>query len=381
MSDIIKQFSWHSDKLAKGKEYHEFNALFVRQLGSKGITYCLSEEDTALYRPVAPANVGTPTDRKKMRQTHQEAMRRFYSHFDSALGVLRLFFKIDTYAASEIDKAAITVPAGVQPQDWTPDRRFRAAYDRIVTTFAPQDSTDVNHLRREIQELTDVSCGGFDEYISEFQRLHLALIKANAPPTITEAREWVMKSVENIHIKTFLASSVLLINPEVTYEQIFTAVRTHLKLLGNFDPYKSMHSSPVNKPTAAAMVTNEKTRLTRLHPIDTPRCTRCWRQGHLWKKCTAYKCSVCNQPFNGSKFCTNYMNHAEAGTKWVAPHLLNSMGGQVNTPPTLNNNNDTPGNSVTPSPNQSFKAAKRALRVAYQNLHEAKKQRKFVADT
>jgi len=245
----------------------------VRQLGIRSISYCISETDTELYRPIAPANnIGTLADRAKLNQTYQESLRKFLGNFDTALGVLRSFFKSDSYASSLVDEGATIIPPGEEPNQWTPDRRFRAAYNLIVSTFAPRDSTDVNLLRREIQELTDIKCGGFDEYIAEFHRLHLALAKANAPPTATEAREWVMKSVENIHLKTFLASSILLFNPDATFEQIFTSVRTHLKLLGNFDPYKSMHSTPTGKPTVSAMSTNEKNFLSK---TDTQRCTKC----------------------------------------------------------------------------------------------------------
>jgi len=367
--ETIKEFTWQNDKLAKAKEYQEFHSLFIRHLGVRGITYCVSENDTKLYRPIPPPNnIGTPADRARLNQTYQDARRKFLSNFDTALGVLRSFFKTDSYASSLVDEGATVMPPDMEASDWTPDRRFRAAYNLIVNKFAPRDSTDVNLLRREIQELTDIKCGGFDEYIAEFHRLYLALVKANATPTTTEAREWVMKSVENVHLKTFLASSVLLYNPEATYEQIFTSVRTHLKLLGTFDPYKTMNSSPVGKPTVTAMFADGSNKSIR--------CTKCWRPGHLWKQCTALRCSACNQPFNGSQFCTNFKQHGDPLTRWAPPHLLNkrtthdtSLASSDKTNPTVH--------VVTPTTNGDLKAAKRALSVAYQNLKAAKKQKKL----
>ena len=111
MIDTIKEFTWQSDKLAKAKEYQEFHSLLVRQLGIRSISYCISETDTELYRPIASANnIGTLADRAKLNQTYQESLRKFLGNFDTALGVLRSLFKSDSYASSLVDEGATIIP-------------------------------------------------------------------------------------------------------------------------------------------------------------------------------------------------------------------------------------------------------------------------------
>lgn len=352
MSEPIKQFNWQSDHLPKqGFEFYEFQDLLTRHLGAKGISFCLSETDTTFYRPVPPPNGAS--DRQRLLQGFQQDLRKFYGNFDTALGILRSSFVYNTFAYSLIEKACIR-PQDILEIDWTPDKRFKAAYEKICKTFAPQDSSDVNQLRRSIQEITDVKLGGFDNYVSEFNRLHLALTKAQAAPTEAEAREWVMKGLENMIVKSFIISNILLPKPQTTFTEIFEETRKYLKYmnLGDNDPYKSIAASPASKPIVTAMITNRA-----VTPI---RCTRCWRPNHQWKQCTAKACGVCNHPFNGAKYCINYQSHEELATRWAPPHLLKDV----------SKHNDPISAVVTPD--DSIKKAKRALSSAIKNLKELK---------
>ena len=346
----------------------------LRHLGLKGITYCLNSDDTNFYRPIPPPANITAAERGKLIQGYQEALRKFYGNFDTALGILRSSFVYNTYAYSLIEKA-LNKPQDVDEQDWTPDKRFKAAYDKLVTTFAPQDSTDVNQLRRQIQEITDVNLGGFDEYVSEFNRLHLALIKAQATPTDTEAREWVMKGLENLTVKSFIVTNILLTNPQATFTHIFESTRRYLKYMGDNDPYKTIVAQPSGKPIVTALAAS----------IGVNRCTRCWRPNHKWMQCTAKSCGVCNQAFNEGKYCLDYLNHIEPATRWAPPHLLKeavklstgmapntNVSGVATTSPLMVT--PTAPNPVTPDSN--LKQAKRALSAAFKDLREAKRARK-----
>jgi len=70
MSEPIKQFNWQSDHQPKqGFEFYEFQDLLTRQLGAKGISFCLSETGTAFYRPTPPANGAS--DRQRLLQSFQ----------------------------------------------------------------------------------------------------------------------------------------------------------------------------------------------------------------------------------------------------------------------------------------------------------------------
>jgi len=70
------------------------------------------------------------------------------------------------------------------------------------------------------------------------------------------------------------------------------------------------------------------------------------------------------------------MNHDEVLTRWVPSHLLKSRT-PTNASSTIDNSGATPTGTTTSPINSDYKAAKRALSVAYQNLKAAKKQRKL----
>jgi len=365
MSDI-KQFNWQSDRLSKQSDFYQFHDLLLRHLGLKGITFCLNTDDTNFYRPVPPPANATAAERAKLLQGYQESLRKFYGNFDTALGILRSSFVYNTYAYSLIEKA-LNKPQDVAEQDWTPDKRFKAAYDKLVATFAPQDSTDVNQLRRQIQEITDVNLGGFDEYVSEFNRLHLALIKAQATPTDTEAREWVMKGLENMTVKSFIVTNILLPNPQATFTQIFETTRRYLKYMGDNDAYKTIVAQPSGKPIVSALAVN----------VGPDRCTRCWRPNHKWMQCTAKFCSICNQAFNGGKYCLNYLNHREPATRWAPPHLVKEatrLPAGIAPSTTIDGTIAPIPNPVTPDSN--YKQAKRALAAAFKDLREAREAKR-----
>lgn len=59
-----------------------------------------------------------------------------------------------------------------------------------------------------MQEITDISCGGFHAYQSEFVRLRLQLINANSRPTESEEREWVRRGLTNSEVKRFLSTTL-----------------------------------------------------------------------------------------------------------------------------------------------------------------------------
>ena len=122
--------------------------------------------------------------------------------FDTAIGIVRASF---TYAS----KAANDFELGLALQaDADPETKFRNGLSRIYDKYCPKDSTDVDSIRRKMIEITDISCGGFHAYQSEFTRLRMELINANKQPTEVEEREWVRKGLTNPEVKRFLSTTL-----------------------------------------------------------------------------------------------------------------------------------------------------------------------------
>jgi hypothetical protein len=368
-STTIKEFNWNSEQAAKS-EFPEWSSLFTRNLSLKGIVYTLTETHTNIYRPLSPGpepvNAADRREWVKLAATYATELRKFHSAFDQAIGVLRASFKYGSKASADVEAALLNPPQGIQAEDWTPEVRFRTAFSMLTHRYCPRDSTDVSTLRRSIQELTDINSGGFHAYASEFTKLHLQLRTANAEPTPTELTEWVKKGIENQEVRRHLAATILRGPVQPTFEEIFTEVRTFLKNMGDdCDPYRTSKSGPTSKPLVAARI-----------DIEPIKCTRCWRQGHLWKKCTAKTCFACGKLIEGEKFCSNYANHTVPGTNWAPKHLLKPS---ASSPAKASSVPVTPQphiQAVTPSPTGSVAdEIKRTRKALSALLKQSKKQK------
>ena len=241
--------------------------------------------------------------------------------------------------------------------------------------YCPRDSTDVNILRRTIQEITDINSGGFNKYSAEFTRIHLILKDTPFPPTATELAEWARKSILNMEVKKHLTATVLRGPIPPTYEIIFQEVRTFLKNMGDeCDPYCTTKSGPTSKPLVAARIDIEPT--TNPNPSPKPtKCSRCWRQGHNWKDCRAKTCSSCGGSIDGQRICPNWMNHTVLGTNWAPKHLAKLSPG----PPSAPTTPQIPTQAVTPSPSPTSNSVsdeiKRTRKALSALIRQAKKQK------
>ena len=472
-STTIKEFEWMSEQEAK-PEYTEWKALLTKHLGLKGIAYVLTQADTTRYRPHSPgdepANAADRREwlkleasyRKELRNFHaafdqaigvlraslkygskayndveaalstitqgileedwtpelrfraaytmlnerycpkdstdvntlrraiqeitdvnsggfnkysaeftrihliRKELRNFHAAFDQAIGVLRASLKYGSKAYNDVEAALSTITQGILEEDWTPELRFRAAYTMLNERYCPKDSTDVNTLRRAIQEITDVNSGGFNKYSAEFTRIHLILKDTPFPPTATELAEWARKSILNMEVKKHLTATVFRDLVPPTYEVIFQEVRTFLKNMGEeCDPYCTTKSSPTSKPLVAARIDLDKSK-----PVT---CTRCWRQGHNWRDCKAKTCSSCGKAIDGQKICPNWMNHTVSGTNWAPKHLAKPPLSS----PTAPTAPQIPIQAVTPSPtgNSISDEIKRTRKALSALIRQAKKQK------
>ena len=98
------------------------------------------------------------------------------------------------------------------------------------------------------------------------------------------------------------------------------------------------------------------------------RCTTCWYKGHRWNVCKATKCNVCKTLLStDAKFCPNWENHSEPGTKWIHPSNRKQDQSAAG----------TPGGSQKPDPkDDQLAAARQAFKQARKFLNAAVKETK-----
>jgi hypothetical protein len=158
------------------------------------------------------------------------------------------------------------------------------------------------------------------------------------------------------------------VKAQPTFEQIFAHVCGYLTFLGqDKDPYrviKGPHGTiSANKVN---LVTPEKDEGGKNKKVI--RCTRCWYKGHRWNACKATKCYVCKTSLStDAKFCPNWENLAEPGTKWFHPSNRKQYQSAAG----------TPGGSQKPDPkDDQLAAARHAFKQARKFLNAAVKEAK-----
>jgi hypothetical protein len=362
----IKEFTWDSEKVGKG-EYHEWYALLTRHLSTRGIALCLKADHTEIYRPIAPvqpppnAVAARQENYERLKATYDETMRKFHEKFDTAIGIVRASLTYASKAANDFELALQV--------DGDPETKFRNGMARIYEKYCPQDPTDVNSIRRKMQEITDTSCGGFHAYQSEFTRLRLQLINANSQPTETEEREWVRKGLTNSEVKRFLSTTLFRYDaPLPPIDTVFSAVRQFLSEFGDEnDPYKTATTSDRTLVVAAAITP------PRNGPTRFDGCTRCWRKGHNWKECIAVSCGACKADITGKQVCPNVLSHP-APKNWCPRHLsihaVPQSSGPIVTPP-----QQLPPPS-TSTQTDNIKDLRKRLHVALAEKKNSKRQRR-----
>jgi len=378
MTDKIPTFEWNSKESGK-KDFHVFEAALQSHLATRQCRFVLDNNAIAINTPINPGpeppGVVDAREWRKLYQIFWVEQKKFYASFDTAIGILQSMLIYPSKARNDIDIAICQRPAEIPQAEWTPDKQFQAAMTKLRTSYAPRNETDTTTLRRQLQELSDEIDGGFHEYANQFVRIYTELIKSEVPNIVgeTELREWVKAGIKNDQVINHLAATIC--RPDVeaqpTFEQIFAHVRGYLTFLGpDKDPYRVIKGpSGTISANKVNIVTPEKDEGGRNKKVI--RCTRCWYKGHRWNVCKSTRCSVCKTSLtNDAKFCPNWENHTEPGTKWI--HSSNRKQDQSAT--------GTPGGSQKPDPKddqlaaakQAFKQARKFLNAA---VREAKKHK------
>ena len=281
----------------------------------------------------------------------------------TALGALEKSFPYGTTPRNIIDKAS-EKPANVQLANWTYRRRFEACWEALKIEYQPSTSVDLKQLKDQLSKLTDEGQGGFENFQSEFHRLHAEIMATGVDDAVTERElnDIVRDGIKNHFVWVNVCYNLYKDNPNAPWRETFTAVATALTSFRQkgFDPYGEAKSGPTINSTVAANSANtfpskqgqgfnkrpaeftrdnsgrfRKQQKTTFHtspgntssdgnsnanvnppssqnsPGETPtRCTRCWQQNsHSYKTCSECKCS-CGQNLNpGQVICINYDNH------------------------------------------------------------------------
>ena len=116
---------------------------------------------------------------------------------------------------------------------------------------------DLSQLKDQIMSLTDQVPGGFDQFKSEFHRLHTEILATQVPDAITprELNGIVREGIKNPTVWALLCHSIYSEDPNAPWEATFEAIS---KLLTSFrqkgiDPYGEAHNGPLigHTPVAA----------------------------------------------------------------------------------------------------------------------------------
>ena len=280
----------------------------------------------------------------------------------TALGVLEKSFPYGTTPRNIIDKAS-EKPVDVPLANWTYRRRFEACWEALKVEYQPSTSVDLKQLKDQLSKLTDEGPGGFENFQSEFHRLHAEIMATGVDDAVTERErnDIVRDGIKNQFIWVNVCYNLYRDNPNAPWRNTFTAVATALTSFRQkgFYPYAEAKSGPTINTNASVSANSANTfpnkqgqfnnkrsgNFTRdnsgrfqkqaktsssASPStnrpdgsgtgnssgsamsgETPnRCTRCWQENsHSYKVCVETKCA-CGRPLQpGQVICINYDNH------------------------------------------------------------------------
>ena len=244
--------SYHWPTKEEGKEqYAKFSKDFLGTL--KNLRFLL--EPGGIERFLGrepgrrPAAAGPDRQEWLTRSMAYESKRdKLEMHAASALGALERSFPYGTTPRNIIDKAA-QAPEDVSPAEWTYQRRFLACWEALRIEYQPSTSVDLKQLRDQIYKLTDEGPGGFENFRSEFHRLHTEITATGVVEAITnrELNEIVRDGIKNQFVWVNICYDIYKDNPNSPWQATLEAVSTALTSYRQkgFDPYVEAKSGPV----------------------------------------------------------------------------------------------------------------------------------------
>ena len=372
-------YVWHNKQEGK-EEYAKFAKQF--KLALKHLRYLL--EPGAVQRRLgpdpgpAPQQVALRREWREDKKTYDAKAAKVEEHFAAALSALESSFGFATSPRHIIDVAIDNPPNGLPLDQWSYQLKFEAAWEALRLEYQPSTVTDLSLLKEQIMALNDQIPGGFDQFKSEFHRLHTEILATNVPDAITprELNGIVREGIKNPTVWAFVCHDIYRADPNAPWERTFediSALLTSFRLKG-IDPYGEAHASPLvghlpvsansvsamaasdfknsnqkkrapprdsggrfnktQKTTTSESYSQGKQRWTSTqtttkqdsgHPRGDRKCSRCWQTtAHSYRDCKEAKCA-CGQPLaNGQPICYNYDNHP-ANAKFTDDRLPNSL--------------------------------------------------------
>ena len=356
-------YHWHNKEEGK-EEYARFAKQFKSAL--KHIRYIL--EPGGVQRRLGPAPGPPPAQLAARREWREDTIRykaettKVEEHFAAALSALENSFVFATSPRHIIDVAVENPPDGVPIEQWTYQLKFQAAWEALRLEYQPSTVVDLSQLKDQIRALNDQGPGGFDQFKSDFLRLHTEILATGVANAITprELNGIVREGIRNPTVWQMVGHRIYSEEEDAPWERTFDEVS---KLLTSYrqkgiDPYGEAHGGPLvgHSPIAANSATThggefkgsaakrsmtpsrdgsgrfhktQKTSTTetssqskrtsstshstpdRNKPRSEGKCTRCWQiaSSHNFRNCSETKC-ICGHPLaTDQPICYNYDNH------------------------------------------------------------------------
>lgn len=359
-------YVWKNKQQGKD-EYAKFAKQF--KIAIKNLRYLL--EPGAVDRKIGqdpgpmPAQANLRREWREDKKAYDARLAKVEDHFTTALSALESSFAPNTSPTHIIDKAIDVPPAGIPVDQWTYRLKFNAAWEALRQEYQPSTAVDVSQLKQQIMALNDQIPGGFDQFKSEFHRLHTEILATQVPNAITpnELNAIVRQGIKNPAVWGFVGYRIYDANPDLNWQDAFDAISSFLTSFRQkgMDPYGEANAAPMvgHLPIAANAVSamaadmrspahkrkpgdprdsggrfqkSQKTATTESYsegkykwtntqtsskqdsigPRSERKCTRCWQKGaaHGYRECSETKC-VCGATLApGQAICYNYDNHS-----------------------------------------------------------------------
>ena len=357
-------YHWRTKEEGK-EEYARFTKTF--KLSLKQMRYIMEpggvERKLGPHPGPAPAQAAARREWREDKARYESKLGKIDDHFTAALSALESSFAPGSTPTHIIEKAIENPPEGMDENDWTYQRKFEAAWEALKTEYQPSTVVDLSLLKDQIRALSDQIPGGFDQFKSEFLRLHTEIMATRVPDAITprELNNIVREGIKNPMVCTHVAYRIYSDDANAPWEATFEAVSKFLTFhrQKGIDPYGEAHGGPLVGHTSVAANSaqfggefkgsaakrsmtpsrdgngrfhkSQKTSSTETysqskrtsstsHSTPTPDkskprneavCTRCWKTntGHNFRNCPETKC-ICGQPLVADQpICFNYDNH------------------------------------------------------------------------
>ena len=178
-------YVWKNKQQGKD-EYAKFAKQF--KIAIKNLRYLL--EPGAVDRKIGqdpgpmPAQANLRREGGEDKKAYDARLAKVEDHFTTALSALESSFAPNT----------------------SPTLKFNAAWEALRQEYQPSTAVDVSQLKQQIRALNDQIPGGFDQFKSEFHRLHTEILATQVPNAITpnELNAIVRQGIKNPAVWRFV---------------------------------------------------------------------------------------------------------------------------------------------------------------------------------